>query len=656
MNKYFFLLLISSFIDGQPIDPVQWTSDYKKNQDGIYTIRFDAQIEDGWHLYSQFSDENGALPTEFIFLDSQNRYGPGRVKESPSVVAYDQVFEMDLTFFRKEASFEVDIELIDPDIEFFEIEINYQVCDDKLCIFRSEVFEFVLDTNFVKPGISLDAHSLEKSQEMYLDLGNRHYLDNETPESQTSHWTIFFLGLLGGFLALLTPCVLPMIPLTISYFLNSSQGSSNGTFNGLLYGFFIILVYLLLSLPFHLFDTLNPEALNSLATSVVLNLVFFGVFIVFALSFFGLFNLTLPRQWIRRTDKLSSMGNVVGIFFMALTLAIVSFSCTGPLLGSLLAGSITSETGAIQLTYGMLGFGLALGLPFAFFAIFPGAIKWLPSSGGWMTSIKVTLGFLELALALKFLSNADLVAHWGILKREVFIAIWLFIAIGLMLYLFGIFQSRGFRFKKLSAGRLIFGFIALLFCGYLLNDFFSKQNTLRFLSGFPPPEFYSINKVENQCPLNLPCFKDYQQGLQFAKAEQRPILLDFTGWACINCRKMEENVWAHPDVFTLLQKYVIISLYVDDRKKLPLLDQFNFQYQNGNIRKINAIGKKWSAFQYVNFGTASQPFYIQLSPDQELLNTPIQYVNRPTFQSWLERGFEEYQKQDSPYQSPFLVQ
>ncbi|MCY3998532.1 MAG: thioredoxin family protein [Flavobacteriaceae bacterium] len=646
MTRFIFLFFASvTSLGTQIIEPVEWTNDIEKIDQNRYLVTFDAQIDEGWHLYSQFSDANGALPTEFIFLNTSGNYqSMGPVKESESIVDFDKVFQMDLTFFKNQATFQTEIEVINPDLNYFEIEVNYQVCDDTLCIFRSEIFDFILNVDFIKAASVLDEHSRLKSQEMLIDLKNKHFLNQKMETADRDYWTIFFLGLFGGVLALLTPCILPMIPLTVSYFLNSSKTATKGIMNGLIYGFFIIIIYVLLSLPFHLFDSLNPEILNSLATNVTLNLIFFAVFIVFALSFFGLFDITLPSRWVSKTDKLSSMGNIVGIFFMALTLAVVSFSCTGPLLGSLLAGSITSQTGATQLTFGMLGFGTALGLPFAFFAIFPKTIHWVPKSGGWMSVVKVTLGFLELALALKFLSNADLVAHWGILKREIFIATWLLLALLLTLYLFGAFQSKTLWSKKINPGRFFVGIVALFFCVYLSRDFFSKENTLQFLSGFPPPEFYSIKKVENQCPLDLRCFKDYQTGLEFAKKEKKPVLVDFTGWACINCRKMEENVWAHSDVYPLLQQFVIVSLYVDDRMKLPESERFNFQYEDGRVRDINTVGKKWSTFQYVNFNHASQPFYIQLSPDEELLNSPIQYTNVPSFRNWLEKGMTEFEK------------
>ena len=327
---------------------------------------------------------------------------------------------------------------------------------------------------------------------------------------------------------MLTPCVFPMIPLTVSFFLKQATTKSKGVYNALLYTFFIILIYGLLSLPFHFLDSLNPEILNTIATNVTLNLIFFGVFVFFAFSFFGFYELTLPSQWGNKSDQASGFKGGVGIFFMALTLAIVSFSCTGPILGSLLAGSLTADGGAMQLSAGMLGFGIALGLPFGLFALFPNTLKALPKSGGWMTTVKVVLGFLELALALKFLSNADLVAHWDLLKREVFIGIWALISLLLTLYLFGIIRFKHDIKQKIGLIRGVFATLSLLFTSFLVFGLVSDGNQLKILSGFPPPEFYSINSTESDCPLGLECYKDYETGLEVARTDNKTILLDFT--------------------------------------------------------------------------------------------------------------------------------
>ena len=323
------------------------------------------------------------------------------------------------------------------------------------------------------------------------------------------------------------------------------------------------------------------------------------------------------------------------------SLAIVSFSCTGPILGSLLAGSLTTDGGAMQLTVGMTGFGLALALPFALFALFPNALNALPKSGGWMTTVKVVLGFLELALALKFLSNADLVSHWGLLKREVFIGIWVFLASGLTLYLFGLIRFPHDQKGKLSKARIGTGVLSLLLTAYLSFGLFSKENTLQLLSGFPPPEFYSIYATDNECPLGLECYKDFETGLSIAQKTGKPILLDFTGWACVNCRKMEENVWSQSEIFNLLNEEVIlISLYIDDKSELPENEVFNFQYPDGRVRTINTIGEKWASFQSLNFNSASQPFYVLMHADGTLLNSPIQYTDASTYSEWLQTGLQ----------------
>lgn len=623
-------------------EPVVWESKVEQLVEDRYQLIFEADIATNWHLYSQFSDPEGAIPTEFVFDQTDSFKLVGNVTESESVVDYDQVFEMDLTYFNDSAIFQQQIQVLDDRLTQIKVEINYQACDDELCIFRTETFALSLDGSVAVVELDVDEKSQALSAELKLALTETQYLESATVKEGTyAPLNIFLLGFFGGLLALLTPCVFPMIPLTVSFFIKQSTTKSKGIFNALLYTFFIVLIYVLLSLPFHFIDSLNPEILNNLATNVGLNIFFFVVFVFFALSFFGFYELTLPTVWGSKTDEASAVRGGLGIFFMALTLAIVSFSCTGPILGSLLAGSLTAEGGAFQLSIGMLGFGVALGLPFGLFALFPNALKALPKSGGWMTTVKVVLGFLELALALKFLSNADLVAHWGILKREVFVGIWTLISLGLTLYLFGIFRFPHEAKMPLSKGRKLVAVGVLILTSYLFLGFVSEENKLRLFSGFPPPEFYSLNAQESDCPLGLECYNDFERGKQAAALANKPILLDFTGWACVNCRRMEENVWADPAVYELLnERYIIISLYVDDRETLAPESQFNFQYPDGRIKEINTIGKKWATFQAINFNTASQPFYIQMSSDGELLNTPIQYTDKITFENWLRQGLE----------------
>jgi thiol:disulfide interchange protein DsbD len=404
-----------------------------------------------------------------------------------------------------------------------------------------------------------------------------------------------------------------------------------------------------LSIPFHVLDSLDPGILNNISTNVTLNIIFFIIFIVFAFSFFGYYELTLPQSWSAAMDsKANKIGGFIGIFFMALTLAIVSFSCTGPILGTLLGSSLTADGGAMQLSMGMSGFGLALALPFSLFAMFPKWLNSLPKSGGWLNTVKVVLGFIELALALKFLSNADLVEHWGLLKREVFIGLWILIAIGLVLYLFGKikFPHDG-PVGKLSKYRITTALLFLAFAIYLIPGLTnSKYANLKLLSGFPPPLFYSLYDKSSDCPLDLNCYKDLKLGLAQAKQQDKPILLDFTGWACVNCRKMEEQVWSTTDVYEMLsENYVIISLYVDDKKLLPEEEQFQYLRPNGTVKDIETIGDKWATLQTINFKNNSQPYYVLMDYNLELLNVTNAYEPNPDdFYEWLKTGLENYRQ------------
>ena len=461
--------------------------------------------------------------------------------------------------------------------------------------------------------------------------------------TSNSYLNLFILGFIGGLLALLTPCVFPMIPLTVSFF-TSNKSEQNSKFNAIIYGLFIVGIYLSLSIPFHFLDSIDPEILNSISTNAGLNIFFFVVFILFAFSFFGFYEITIPSKWVNSIDsKSNSIGGYIGVFFMALTLVLVSFSCTGPILGSLLVGSISSQGGAIQLTIGMLGFGVALALPFTIFALFPNLLTTLPKSGRWMNTFKVILGFLELGFAFKFLSNADLVEHWGILKREVFIGIWVLISFSLSLYLLGLYkfphESKNVITSKFN---LILGFFVLGFSVYLFPALLQNgSDKARILSGFTPPAFYSIYSKSNDCPLGFTCFKDFDSGLSYAKSQNKPILLDFTGWACVNCRRIEENVWTDPEVYNLINdNFVLISLYVDDRKELDVKDFITLKYKSGKEKIIKTVGEKGATFQAINFKSASQPYYVLLDNDLRILNKPIQYTSKDKYLNWLKEGLD----------------
>ncbi|MDL5513979.1 cytochrome c biogenesis protein CcdA [Arenibacter sp. M-2] len=647
------LTVLSFFLGFSQSDenPAIWTYEAEKISDTEYNLIFRADIFEGWHIYSQFTDENGSLPSEFTFEKAGSDYElVGITAESETLTEYSDIFEVDETFFKEKAVFTQRIKLLNPEVTQIDVGLFYQICKE-VCIPKDEVFHISLTgEEIVVAEQQLDQRSLDMSAALMLDLKNKELLvngDDNAVDEKSGLWTIFVLGFLGGLIALLTPCVFPMIPLTVSFFTKQGAHRSKGIANALLYGFFIVLIYFLLSLPFHLFDSVDSQILNTIATNVWLNLFFFLIFIFFAFSFFGYYELTLPSSWANKMDSASSkVGGAIGIFFMAVTLAIVSFSCTGPILGGLLGSTALAEGDvATNLSTGMVGFGVALALPFGLFALFPTWLNSLPKSGGWMTTVKVTLGFLELVLAFKFLSNADLVGNWGIFKREIFLGIWIILFVLLSLYLFGIFRfPHDGPKQRLSAGRKLTAVLSSLFAIYLVLGL-SKITDLKLLSGFPPPQFYSIFETGSDCPLGIECFKDFDKGLAHAQKVNKPILLDFTGWACVNCRKMEETVWSETDIYPILKdEYVLISLYIDDRKELPESEQFLFKYESGRVKKINTVGEKWGTFQTLNFNAASQPYYVLLSPDLEILNTAVQYTDRDTYKEWLQKGVGNFKE------------
>lgn len=652
MKKFIiiFTILSAFFAKGQTSEnPILLTTEVQQISETEFDIIFKAQLFEGWYLYSQYNPDGASLPLEITMQEGETGYIlVGKAKEESPYKKYSDVWEKEEIVFKEKAIITQRIQLTNKEISQIKLNFFGQVCETA-CINIDENFTISLQGKIVNETISIDERSKELSQKLKLDLKNKELLTETSTtnsEKSTGLMGIFILGFLGGLLALLTPCVFPMIPLTVSFFTKQSSNKKKGTWNAILYGFFIVLIYILLSTPFHFLDNLNPEILNTISTNIWLNIFFFVILVFFAFSFFGFYEITLPSSWGDKMDSASSVGGFLGIFFMALTLAIVSFSCTGPILGSLLAGSLTSDGGATQLTAGMTGFGLALALPFALFALFPNWLHSLPKSGGWLNTTKVVLGFIELAFAFKFLSNADLVGHWGILKRELFIGIWMLIFILLALYVFAKIKfPHDSPIKKLSFSRISFGIFIVAFVVYISPGILKNPTwNLSLLSGFPPPQFYSIYDQESDCPLGLDCYKDFDEGLAAAKLQNKPILLDFTGWACVNCRKMEENVWSDPKVYSLLKnKYILISLYVDDNEKaLPKEAQFTFLKDNGKTKEIKTVGDKWATFQVVNFNNASQPFYVLMSPELEILNSPQQYTDIPTYQNWLETGLKNF--------------
>ena len=639
MTRNILFSFISIFsLNAQDIEPVEWQYDVNKINDTEYNISFSASILEGWKLYSQFSPNEGALPTSFSFINNISGFEASELfNEDDYIVGFDNVFKMDLYYYENEANFNQNVKLLDKDLNQIKVEIDYSSCDDELCIFRNETFNVVLDNSIIATeSENVTLEDVRRYNALELDLDKSSYNSANLIE-RSNYFEIFIFGLIAGFLALLTPCVFPMIPLTVSYFIDESKLRYSGAISASLYGGFIVLIYILLSIPFHVFDSLNPNILNTISTNVYVNLTFFVVFILFAISFFGYFDIVIPSNIVSGSEKKSEKGGIIGIFFMSLTLALVSFSCTGPILGSLLAGSLSSaQSGATQLTYGMFGFGVALALPFTLLAFYPKYLSLIPKSGIWLKKLKICLGFIELALAFKFLSNADLVEGWGILKRETFILIWVVIFLSMSLYLFGSnFGKLKFNYKNIS------GWVFLLFSIFLLSGLYDSKN-VRLLSGILPPEFYSIEEKQSECPLGLNCFKNYDEGKVYAIDNNKIILLDFTGWACANCRRMEENVWSKPKIYELLDNnYVIISLYVDDRTELSDIEKFKYINKSGRIQYVNNIGRRWSLFQQINFNNASQPYYVSMLPSGKILSEPIQFTSDEKFQNWLETSIEE---------------
>ena len=669
--KNIFILLFLTFslgIFSQIEDPLKWATSVEKISDTEFVLVSTATIDDGWHLYAQDVPEDGPIATSFTFENTKNNYLlKGNTTEQEGVTIDDPVFEMKIKFFENSATFKQTIQT-KTDLNYIRGVVEFMVCDDTRCLAPTEI-ELVFNlkkeidssVNENKAPIRIDnkevnaflygmnttdiTFSSNKCKDEVLSSST------EIQKGDKSLWNLFGLGFLGGLLALLTPCVFPMIPLTVSFFTKKNgQNSRSGISKALLYGFFIFAVYVILSIPFHLLDSVNPDILNEISTNIWLNSLFFIVFVFFAFSFFGYYELTLPSSWTNKTTQGESSGGFIGIFFMALTLAIVSFSCTGPILGSLLAGSLTADGGAWQLTAGMAGFGVSLGFPFALFAMFPNMIKALPKSGGWLNTTKVILGFLELALAFKFLSNADLVAHWNLLKIEPFLLLWILIFTGLALYLFGKIKFphdtpiKKIAFSRIIGGVLVASFVIYLASGFRVNKETNTFTPLTLLSGLAPPVGYSF-LYPNDCPNNLDCFKDLKLGIEYAKKVNKPILLDFTGYACVNCRKMEEHVWPLPKIDRYLRnEVVLISLYVDDKKILPVKEQILVNRSKGGTRRLKNYGHKWANFQTEFFKINSQPYYVLLNSDgTKILNQAVGYTpNENEYAQFLDCGLEVF--------------
>ena len=543
---------------------------------------------------------------------------------------------------------------------------SFQVCDEAgKCLMPHEYpislkvkgSTIVTINDIIPPSVSKDTNSIIADQGAKIDNIST---KNPKKESKKSMLLIFFISFLSGFAALLTPCVFPMIPMTVSYFTKNSKSRAAGIRNATLYGISIIAIYVLLGTI--VTTIFGPSALNALSTNVWFNIIFFLLLVIFAVSFLGAFEIMLPSSWQNKADKASDKGGYLGIFFMALALALVSFSCTGPIVGTLLVESAT--IGGIAPFVGMFGFSLALALPFALFAAFPGWLNTLPKSGGWLNTVKVFLGFLELALAFKFLSNADLVVQGHFLERELFLAIWIGIFGVLTIYLFGFIRlPHDSRIEKLSVGRTMLGTLTLIFVIYLIPGMWGAQ--LKLISGFPPPLSYSEsplgftsaqnnqvqteNKDMHLGPQNIMVFHDLDKAEAYAKEVNKPLFVDFTGHACVNCRKMEEKVWGEPGIIEILRdKMVIVSLYVDEKTPLPASEHKELEYAPGKTMKITQVGHKWSYLQTTRFKSNTQPYYRLLGPKGEDLDIGSadyeHHGNTEDFKAWLEKGLAEYKK------------
>lgn len=721
------LLMLAAATAAFSQNPVKWSYAQKDAGNGQFDLVFSGTIDEGWYTYSQFLEsEDGPVATSFTFDVKPHFKLVGKAVESGEIIkVYDKVFGMNLTKFKHKAVFTQRVQVSDfsKPIEGY---FTYMTCNDEMCLPPKDIdFKFSIaaptgsgatpasgakptDPNQKSTGLITPENPNEKKNEG----GNTGMISPDanvpvpTPPTQTTEnqtnatgavapddprfqgfydakrdidsakfvnqcgavvasdptlWWVFLGGLLGGLLALLTPCVFPMIPMTVTFFVKRSKDRATGLRNAFLYGASIIVIYVGIGLL--LTSLFGATILNDLSTNPWFNIAFFLIFMIFAISFFGLFEITLPEKWVTGSDKMADKGGLLGIFFMAFTLALVSFSCTGPIVGTLLVETAKSNAGSalfgfipVRPVVGMFGFSLALALPFGFFAMFPGYLNSLPKSGGWMDNVKITLGFIEVALALKFLSTADMVMHWGILKFELFLALWLLIALLLGLYQLGIFNWKG-AVGRPGWLRTAIGVLSLVFAFNLGVSLF-KYQSMSALSGIAPPVHYNYFRPMD-CPHGLDCYHNFDEGLAEAKRLNKPLFVDFTGYGCVNCRKMEENVWHLPGIIERLKNdYVVVSLYVDDKERLFPDDKFKYLLDPRTGDKMRTVGDKWSAFQVNNFGVTAQPYYVLMSNDgKTLLNQPTDYnggKDPKAYQAFLDCGLDAFSKVKSSTDSPML--
>ncbi|MFL5742409.1 MAG: protein-disulfide reductase DsbD family protein [Flavisolibacter sp.] len=615
----------------------QWKISSKKIAPNQYELVFSTTANPSWMLYAPGQDLGGVMSSEIRFPDSAFSAEKKWIDSGNARTEKSAIFDMPVKLYQSPTSWRTRVTISGTIPATLSGELSYAY--GKGSEFYQETWKFSVP---LQGGVQSGARIKIAS----IDLAHPVNSCGDDTISQ-SLWQIFLIGAGAGLLSLLFPCIFPLIPLTVSFFTKRSPTRKKGVVNALWYGSSIFLIFVLLSLPFHLFD-IQPEVLNNISTNVPLNLTFFVFFIVFAISFFGYFEIVLPSSFASKADARSGIGDIVGIFFMALTLVIVSFSCTGPILGTLLVSAFTSQNGAWQLTAGMAGFGIGLGFPFVLFALFPNWLQSLPKSGGWMNELKVVFGFIELAMAVKFLSQADLVKQWGFLKREIFIGIWIAIGIAIVLYLCGLIRFSHDSKPKFTKARLFFIAVFSIITIYLIPGVTNTRSArLGLISGFPPPFSYSVYKHPVNYETSVePLVNDYEKALEMARAQNKPVLIDFTGWACVNCRRMEENVWVNEQVKQLMKNnFIVVSLYVDERRKLPVADRMEYKTKNGTEKSIVTVGDKWATFQFENFNAVSQPQYAIISPNEQALTKTKTYTPSPLqFANWLRCGLDAYRK------------
>ncbi|MBU8884102.1 thioredoxin family protein [Kaistella sp. DKR-2] len=689
VKNWLVLIIVFLFqgVSAQIKDPVKFKYNINALPNGIYEAVLTATIEKNWHIYSKDLPPDSGIPTEMILTSKEGIQLVGGVVEvGKKHDEFSEAFGAQIVYYSDLVQFKQKFKLKNNTKPAnVAAEITYQTCNDRVCLapntleFQQNVTPSAAETT----AVTADAKSPENptakdsavqtltpdvtetvataivspavTEQKGLKVSS---IDFENPltdcgiakqQNSENFWTYLLLGFFGGLIALLTPCVFPMIPLTVSFFTKGSKDKAKGKRDAFIYGFFILLIFVLLSVPFHIIDGIAGNIFNQISTSVWLNVAFFIIFIFFAGSFFGYYDITLPSSIANKSSKAEDAGGIIGIFFMALTLVIVSFSCTGPILGSLLGSAVTGSADVpMLLTFALAGFGLSWAIVFGLLALFPQALQSLPKSGGWMNTVKVVLGFIELGLALKFLSKADLVSKTFFLKRELFIVLWIIISISLVLYLLGKIRfPHDDKNQKISVPRKIIGFLGIGFIIYLIQGLIpTERPKLQLLSGILPPVNVSYFHDEKDGIFGMHPEHDYFKAIELAKKENKPVLIDFTGYGCENCRKMEEFVWSEPDILPILQNDIILaSLYVDDKELLPENEQTKVDMGNGQLKKIKTIGDKWSLFQQVNFNNNSQPHYVLISPDGKVINTPVSgYMPKEEFKKFLTCGIEFFKK------------